>query len=212
MSRRNYAQIKNIGPSTVPINYLSACLDNTIDAGFLTGAPPQTWNSRSKECQALLSQYVAADSSKDQFNGVSLAAINLQGRGFPNQNGSGLFNYNLGQGGFLKEQNYGTQILDDAGYMKYCAYDQTNISLTNVNPSDPSSPLVPVMSGTWIKPLCSVDPKIIDNDPLMNSILQQPEQHVGLLSNIRKNSPNLDGTKLGRLFKDNANYFNKLSL
>ena len=85
MSRNNYTRIKNFGCSTVTPNYYSACLDNTVDAGFLMGANPQTWNSRSQECQSLLSQYVAENSNNsNKFDDISIAAINLQGQGFPN--------------------------------------------------------------------------------------------------------------------------------
>lgn len=210
MSRNNYARIKNFGCSTVSPNYYSACLDNTVDAGFLMGADPQTWNSRSQECQSLLSQHVAENSKQsNQFDAISIAAINLQGQGFPNPIANCTSNLS-NVGGFIKDQNYGSQILDNAGWMKYCGFDNANVYMTNVNPNDPSSPLVPVIRGINVKSVCTVDPKTIDKDPLMNALLQNPQDHVGLLQNIRYNTPNLQGTKLGNFYKVNNNYFNNL--
>jgi len=210
MSRNNYARIKNVGCSTVSPNYYSACLDNTVDAGFLMGDNPQTWNSRSQECQSLLSQHVAENSKHSkEFDTISMAAINLQGQGFPNPIANCTSNL-TNVGGFIKEQSYGSQILDNAGWMKYCAFDNANVYMTNVNPNDPSSPVIPIIRGINVKSVCSVDPKTIDKDPLMNAIIQNPEQHVGLLQNIRYNTPNLQGTKLGNFYKVNNNYFNNL--
>lgn len=210
MSRHNYTRIKNFGCSTVSPNYYSACLDNTVDAGFLMGSSPQTWNSRSPECQGLLSQYIAENSkNSNKFDDISIAAINLQGQGFPNPLSN--CNSNLSDvGGFIKEQKYGTQLLDNAAKMKYCAFENATISMRNVNPNDPSSPLIPVIRGINAKSICTVDPSKIDNDPLMNAILQNPENHVSLLQNIRNNTPNLGGTKLGNFYQVNNNYFNNL--
>jgi hypothetical protein len=210
MSRNNYARIKNFGCSTVSPNYYSACLDNTVDAGFLMGANPQTWNSRSQECQSLLSQYVAENSNKsNQLDDISIAAINLQGKGFPNPIAS--CNTNLSDvGGFIKEQSYGSQILGNAAWMKYCKFDNANIFMTNINPNDPSSPVVPVLRGIDKKSICTVDPSKVDNDPLMNAVLQNPQDHITLLQNIRNNTPNLGGTRLGNFYQLNNNYFNNL--
>ena len=210
MSRNNYTRIKNFGCSTVTPNYYSACLDNTVDAGFLMGANPQTWNSRSQECQSLLSQYVAENSNNsNKFDDISIAAINLQGQGFPNPIAN--CNSNLSDvGGFIKDQKYGSQILDNAARMKYCKFENANVFMTNVNPNDHNSPLVPVIRGINSKAVCQVDPTKIDNDPLMNAILLNPENHVSLLQNIRYNSPNLPGTRLGNFYQVNNNYFNNL--
>jgi hypothetical protein len=210
MSRNNYAKIRNFGPSTTAPNYLSVCLDNTIDAAFLMGEPTWKYNSRTLECQALLASYIAENSkSSKHFDQVSTAAINLVGSGYPNQLANCSFgNCNNNQ---INDSSYGTQILNNAARMKYCAFDNSTIQMVPFNVNDPASPLIPNLVGNNIKSICSVDPATVDSDPIIREMLKNPAQHIDLLNNIRMNTPNLEGTSLGQFYKLNTNYFNYLS-
>lgn len=206
----SYAKIRDFGPNTVPVNYLSVCLDNTIDGSFLMGPAASMYNSRTPECQSLLSSYIAEQSKKSRhFDNVSLAAINLQGQGFPNQLQS--CSNGLCQTGEINNQSYGTQLLNNAGRMKYCAYDNGKIEMIPFEFSNPSSPLIPKLVGSNIKSICSVDPNTVDECPIMNEMLKNPSQHTNFLNNVRMNTPGLQGTKLGNFYNVNANYFANLS-
>jgi hypothetical protein len=63
------------------------------------------------------------------------------------------------------------------------------------------------------RPEYSVDPKEIDNDPVMNKILQKPQIALDILKNIyytmKRNGTlkQLNETKLGNFYKQNPKYF-----
>lgn len=206
----SYSSYGKFGSCTTPTNYYAVCLDNSIDANFETGMGNYQLGYRSPNCQLLLSEYIANNSNKsDKFDTISTIAMQQKGTGFPNY-----FNANCNfQGdpstGFIAEQDYGDYLVDNAGKMKYCQF--TNATLNNYlfNPNDPSSPTITQVVGSNIRPVCSVDPKVIDKDILMNKILEQPQKHLVLLRNIYNNvsMENLKGTKLGNFYELNKNYF-----
>lgn len=206
----NYAKIRDFGPNTVPVNYLSVCLDNTIDASFLMGPAASKYNSRTPECQSLLSSYIAENSKKSKhFDNVSIAAINLQGSGYPNQ----IQNCSNGlcQNFEINNQSYGTQLLNNAARMKYCAYDNAKVEMVPFDWNNPQGPMIPQLVGSNVKSRCSVDPSTVDDCPIITEILKNPAQHTNFLNNVRMNTPGLQGTKLGNFYNVNANYFANLS-
>lgn len=197
----NYRQIKNFGPSTVSVNYYSAALDTTVNANYVMAKPQWLFDARTLNGQLLLSTHIAENSKSGSFDDVSIAAMNQMGKGYPNNvpNCQGLpVNQNL---------QYGDMLVDNAGRMKYCVYQNATPKQFPYNPDDPNSPMLTFMEGGNIRAVCSVDPATVDKDPLMDKLIRDADKHVGLLQNIYNNSTGLEGTKLGKFFKMNENYF-----
>ncbi len=198
----NYRQIKNFGASTVPVNYYSAALDTTVNANYVMAKPQWMFDPNSVNGQLLLSTHIADISKTGKFDDYSIAAMNLRGNYFPNnaQQCSGT--------PVEANQQYGDMLVDNAGRMKYCVFQNANPRQFPFNPDDPNSPMLTLMEGgNNIKAICSVDPTGLDEDPLMDKIIRDADKHVNLLQNIYNNSTGLEKTKLGKFYKMNENYF-----
>lgn len=197
-------KMSNVGSSSVPTNYYAAALDTTINGNFYMGKPNFQYGSRTLNGQLLLSNYVAENASlSDQFDDISLAAINLKGKGFPNNvPGCSQSCYQCPE----SDNQYGDMIVENAARMKYCVYPSGSYYQFPYNPTDPNSPILTQIIGSNT-PVCTVDPSTIENDPLMNKILEAPEKHTNLLANIYKNTSGLEGTRLGAFYNDNIPYF-----
>jgi hypothetical protein len=203
----SYAKIRNFGTSTTQPNYYAAALNSTINGNFYMAQPAFQFDNRSLNGQLLLSSHIADNSEKsNKFDDVSLAAINLKGSGFPNQVPNSYYDSKPYSPNTVLQ--YGDMFVENAARMRYCIYPNGSYYKFPYNPYDPDSPMLTQIIGTdSLTPVCTVDPSRVDNDPLMNRILEQPEKHTNLLNNIYKNTKGLEGTRLGQFFADNTPYF-----
>ncbi len=108
------------------------------------------------------------------------------------------------------QQTIGQALLDNAGQRRFGDLSNCNIRKELFNSLDPTSPYVSTIScPTEIicKPL--LDP---DHDILLNRILDEPEAHMNLLTNMYKNTRNekdkYNNTRIGKLFEVFDNYLN----
>lgn len=199
----NYTSISNFGVGAIntssnPLNY---CLLSGMNSAFNNGFMGDSLcGANSKNCQAFMSDYCA-----NNWNDICEIESTNQSKVFPNNiQGCGI------RPGLCPRMSAGDILIANTAAKKYlskaggCCY-------LNYEPFDPtvaSSPLISFVSGKCI-PVYEVDPKTIDNDPVMNKLLNKPIIAWNLLVNIyntakRKNTlDSLKNTRLYRLFQSN---------
>lgn len=214
----NFGQGAKNDHSASPLTY---CLDQTMDTQFVHGSIAQTiGGANGKHCQSFMSQYCAND-----WNNVCEHASRNRSKMYPNnlqkcQTGSDVECNGLTAGDILI-QNTATR--------KYLVEMIGNCSLKYepFDPTIPESPLVAfwdngcnTQGNRGCIPVYAVDPKKIDNDPVMNKILSKPIIAWSLLVNIyntskRNNKLNeLKGTRIYGFFMSTPfqNYVKQMSL
>ena len=190
---------------------LTYSINSTIDQNFLHGSSAATINGQqSKESQLFLSEYCS--NNWDGFCELASKNTNIS---YPN-NFSILATANGGDSPV--QRTAGDILLYNTAKRKYLKQlVNGKIEFTPFDPNVANSPLISYwksdnLGSNNIIPIYSVDPKIIDNDVVMNKILENPVIAYDILINIyntmkREGSlVNLKGTKLGNFFT-NALYF-----
>jgi len=217
MRRNNYSNISNFGPSGAyspsnnPLNY---CVNgDTVDSGFMHGGIGLTIGSaHGKHCQAFMSDYCS-----ENWDGICEYESENQSRIYPNnlQNCHSCSEVSVGN------LDAGQVLIRNTAQKKYLKNMGGNCGV-EFQPFDPSvanSPLVGFFTGGGERcchnqqgnnqciPVYAVDPKTIDNDPVMNKILVNPGIAWGILVNIYNTAVNdgtlngLKGTKINNLFE-----------
>lgn len=210
----NYKRISNFGngaanaPSTNPIYY---CSRQTIGKGFdHGGAVMGNNNAYGQKCQAFMSEYCAKKwddicefKSKDQ----NVSSPNLLG--VPNTKAQ--HGQTLTSGEILIANTAARKYLLDLG--SHCSVTQEPF-----DPTVASSPFINIWkTQSGCTPVYGVNPKEIDNDPVMQKILDKPIIAWSILVNIYNNAKRKDtlndlkGTKLytffqSQSFQDYVNY------
>ena len=208
-----YKRISDFGQgvrntSENPLNY---CLADNLNTMFNNGATGNTIsNSNGANCQAFMSDYCAND-----WNTICETASKSSTTMTPNSLQTCGSGYGQSCVQPCNRLTAGEILIANTATKKYLS-QMAGCSL-KYEPFDPTvagSPLVSFWSGncnthgneTCI-PVYEVNPKIIDNDPVMNKILNKPIIAWGLLVNIyntavRKNTiDSLRGTKLYNFFQ-----------
>lgn len=174
---------------------LTYCLGRNMSQPFNHGGYAETYGQNSKPCQAFL-----ADRCARNWDDVCEYAYR------PSTNEEYKIRANpIGYGD--PQLNSGEILLVNTAQKKYL-WKMFNCEAVS-EPFDPlvvGSPTITTWRGMYCKPFYAVDPKTIDNDPVMNRILQKPWIAVPLLQNIKNtmtrngNFGQLKGTKLGRFY------------
>jgi hypothetical protein len=101
----------------------------------------------------------------------------------------------------------GETLLTNSAQRRFCQFPGCVKVEEPFDPNVANSPLIYHYNSNCV-PVCSVDPKTIDSDPLMNRCLANPNVALDTLVNICNTSKrmgvNLNGTKIG-------NFCNKLN-
>jgi hypothetical protein len=216
MQRSNYRNINNFGNtpsnkfSSSVSNPLTYCINDTMSKGFLHGGNAYKYGQNSKECQAFLSDYCAqgwdgvcefASKNNRKYDPNNLANANISGN---------IYNF--------EGLTSGDVLIRNTAAKKYL------ISLGNCipryEPFDPTvadSPMIQYWdSGEGQNnciPLYAVDPKVIDDDIVMNKLLEKPTLAIDILINIYNNMKRmgmldeLNNTKIGKYFVSNPQIF-----
>lgn len=99
-------------------------------------------------------------------------------------------------------QTVGQALLDNAGQRRFGDLSWCNLSKQKFNDQDPNSPYVTSISSPNEVPC--YPPQNPDQDRLLNRILDEPEAHMVLLTNMykntRKNKDAYKGTRIGKFF------------
>ena len=184
----NYKSISNFGEnvqnnSENPLNY---CLVNNLNSLFMNGSTANTiGRAHGKNCQAFMSDYCSQNGWDDICEQSSQSDQLFLG---------------LTAGDIL--------IANTASKKYNSNKDENCITYEQFDPTVATSPFVSFWKGDCI-PIYEVNPKTIDDDPVMNKILNKPMIAFGLLVNIYNNAVRnntidmLKGTKIYNFFQLN---------
>jgi len=117
------------------------------------------------------------------------------------------YDCNMGNGQTVPSVSAGKGLLGNSLFKRFCTVPSCNQHCEPFDPTVAGSPMVcwntGCADGGDCVPVCMVDPKTIDNDPLMNKALMDPAPCMGVITNICNNAANmgidLSGTKIGRV-------------
>lgn len=212
-NRNSYKCIRNFGPNTYsPVNNpVTYCMGQTLENNFLHGSTANYYSQHAPICQAYLSEYCA-----NGWDGFCEFASNNENRTYPNSNQY----WNMpSQVGCTQNLTAGEVLIRNTAANKYLV--EMIGAVKKYQPFDPNVATSP-MVGTWVStdpnsmqpgiPVYAVDPKVIDDDLVMNKILANPNIAPDILINIyntmKRNNVigQLKGTKLGQ-FYENVPYF-----
>lgn len=211
----SYVQIVNLGPSVEKSpnnNPLTYCMTSDLDNSFVHTSGQRN-GPYSKQCAMFMSDYCAKE-----WNGVCEAASRNNNNQFPNtampwlcsQSGNGAC---LGTG-IGNQFTKGELLIRNTAAKKYLTNMSKNCGL-RYEPFDPMVPTSPMIS-YWDSecsrrsscvPMYEVDPRTIDDDPVMNKLLSKPVLGMDILLNIYNTAKrlgtlnNLRHTKLYRFFQ-----------
>ena len=202
MNKNNYVykNIKNFGKNMKPSdssNPLTYCINSNIDQRFLHGADANYYGQHSKSCQSFLADYCAQ--GWDSFCENAAQNVNIS---YPNHLEFGIPNMSAGD-----------ILIRNTAIRKYLKNMDGNC-IRKFEPFDPQvaeSPLIYFWDSECV-PSFLVDSRIIDQDPVMNKLLQNPRIGLDILINIHNTMykegtlHTLKGTKLGgflQLYKSN---------
>lgn len=208
-----YANIRQFGqklnPPCVGTNHpLTMCLATTMDRRFQNGsAPGQNSGPRSMQCQTYMAQRCA-----DKWDGFCEYFYKEHGSEgqWPDNQKWPIYNARQWEvdAGLAQSLTTGEQLLRNTAERKYCTYTNCTPVCEPFDPTNPNSPTItyyvgPDGSQASCKPICNVNPSLIDNDPVMDRMLANPEVAAGTLINIcntaHNTRTNLNGTKLGKV-------------
>ena len=175
----SYANIANFGPSVQNSPYnnpLSYCMTSDLNNSFIHTSGEKR-GPYSKSCQMFMSDYCAQD-----WNGICEVASKNTNNQYPNTSDPQLCE-RKNQGaclgpGFGNQFSQGELLVRNTAAKKYLSNMSTNCML-RYEPFDPLVPTSPMIS-YWTSqcdkrsscaPVYVVDPKMIDNDPVMNKLL-----------------------------------------
>ena len=207
----SYARIVNFGPSVekAPCNNpLTYCMTSDLDNSFIHTAGERR-GPYSSACQMFMSDYCAND-----WNGVCEVASRNTNNQFPNtsmpcdKGGGGCLGAGMGS-----QFTQGENLIRNTAAKKYLSKMSSNCGL-KYEPFDPQVPTSPMISyweanndlRSGCVPMYEVDPKTIDNDPVMNKILSKPIIGMDIILNIYNTAKRLGkldllkGTKLYEFF------------
>jgi hypothetical protein len=195
------AQFGNIAESPAD-DPLTFCMANTIDKNFIHGPLGSLYGPRTKQCQL----YLAERCSKN-WDGYCEYY-------YQHQQASGEWPHSQPYPNTVSNSQYarsdistGDQLLANAAERKYCIFPECKKTIDNFDPMNPRSKKIfwyeNSYNGIECVPVCKVDPKTIDNDPIMDRLLQKPTVGGNTLINIfntcRREGIDLRGTKVGKL-------------
>ena len=216
MSYRSISDVGRCSEPNISNNPLTYCLTTSLDSSFAHGAIANTLASNtSRNCQVYMAEYCAKNDNEWEKNGVcDIMSKNT------NKHHLDLVHSHTSpvSSHYIDNLTYGEKLIRNAASRKYISEMNSRCELnrTPFDPTSASTPLVTLWSDNCV-PLYEVDPKKIDNDPIMNRILQKPIIAIDILVNIYRNAVKkgilykLKDTKLYKFFisQDFQDYINK---
>jgi len=190
-----YKKISSIAPDMYNNrDPVSMCLVDDINKSFYIGDQAANFKTSSRQCQALMSD-VCSVNWDDRCEFLS----NNTSMSYPNT--VSVFSSKP----YNEQMMVGDILVRNTAIKKYCKFKDSDISSYYFDPTNPDSPLVQEVNCSASIPQCTVDPKSIDSDVVMNKILANPVQNFDLLQNIyytcRRGNISLEGTKIGKFLE-----------
>lgn len=196
-----FGQSAASAPSNNPLTY---CVPPTVDSGFLHGGIGRTLTApESTNCRAFMAEYCATNG----WNNVCEMMSQNNTKRFSNQ----LQLKNMPGDVECKGLTEGDILIANTAARKYLKQMNGDCELVvqPFNPLNPASPAVTLWRGNSTSscvPVYGVDPKTIDNDPVMHKLLDKPMIAWQLLTNIHNTAlregtlHQLQGTRLHNFF------------
>lgn len=206
-----YANIKKFGNINSAEGHsahpLTVCMASTMDKSFQNGSIGHLFGPKSRQCQGYMAQKCA-----DKWDGYCEYFYQNNGPNSPwpqnvpwpnTQQRYWESKYGLPQ--FLTS---GEQMLRSAAERRFCTYQNCHQQCEPFDPTNPNSPKIVFYRDADGKdgscmPLCTVNPSIIDADPLMDRMLANPNAAGGTILNIcntaKQTGLDLSGTKIGKV-------------
>jgi len=192
-NRNMYACISRLGRINSPTDDgLTYSLVQTLDKDFLH-SPLGNQYSQS---------YMAERCSKDFDGFCAYYAVNTTSKSYPNTQQSVETRNEV-----LEGLTVGETLIGNSAERRFCDFSTCRKVCQPLDPTVADSATVCYYDktnedGTTFLPVCSVDPKTIDEDIVMNLCLQKPARCMSTMKNIcnnsRRTNVSLEGTKLGR--------------
>lgn len=216
MRTSSYSTISKFGQNQAqcygtndPLTY---CLQDNMDKNFHHSPNGSAYGPRSKQCQVYMAQRCA-----NNWDGFCEYFYQSHGT-----SGSWPDNQKWPNTGTVNKQNIpeflttGEQLLQNTAERKYCSFENCNEKQEPFDPLVVNSPTITYyQSGPGCVQTCKVNPREIDNDPVMNRILMDPMVGGSTLINICNTSKNqginLSGTKVGQFCDAYFANFNSLT-
>lgn len=210
-----YKSVSSFGSNVYsPVNNpLTYCINDTMNQRFLHGSHSDTLGQHSKSCQLFMSDYCA-----DKWDAFCELASKNQSVHYPNNAEDCTNSGDIA----CRDMNAGEALIHNTASRKYLI--KMHNAHKKYQPFDPTVPCSPMIS-YWVSDTCSyansgvpeyaVNPKEIDDDPVMNKILNKPIIAMNILINIyntmkRYNTlSGLKGTKLGNFYEKHPYFKNK---
>jgi hypothetical protein len=178
---------------------LTYCLGDNVSQRFNHGSHGDLYGQNSKPCQVFLAQRCAKKwdniceyAFKPRTNDEYAIRTELLGAGMNQISG-------LSSGDIL---------LRNTAMEKYrIAMANCDLRQEAFNPMSPASPQITYFTGRYCQPIYAVNPIDIDNDPVMNKLLVNPQIAMDIFRNIKNTMTQagiisqLNGTRLGQFLK-----------
>jgi len=203
--KSNYARIQNFGKDNQQVNSpITYCLAQTADKNFQNAPYGIFQGPNSRNCQLYMGEKCAKE--WDGFCEYMFQQYKNPGQ-YPNN--SARPNMFMANPIFsdVSTHSLGDAFLDNVLKQRFCQFPNCTKKCEKFDPLNPSSPDIFYWIGPNNEkcvPVCNlIDPKTIDNDPVMNHALQNPSACAETLVNICNTAKNqnidLSGTKLGNV-------------
>ncbi len=181
---------------------VAMCLTDTMDRSFhFGGESKRTSGPQSENCQSLLSERCA-----QKWDGVCEYVYKHYGLDakWPNNRKiiNPLYTQWEAENGFTVPRTVGENLISNTVKQKYCSFEKCEIGQQNFSPFLANGVKTKTYKGECI-PVCQVDPKTIDTDPVMERALLHPEATAPTLINIcntsKRKNIDLSGTRIGEM-------------
>lgn len=177
---------------------LNMCLFDDVDKSLVGGVLGYRYGPSNENCQL----YMADRCAKKWDGACEVASMNKTAT-FPNNatiRGNAMADPAEISGG----STVGAQLLHNAAQRRFCTFNNCSIQRFPFDPTNMASPTVTRINRSQYgcMPSCSVDPKTVDSDVLMNKCLANPTATLDTLVNIcqthARTGVSLKGTKIGK--------------
>jgi hypothetical protein len=179
-------------------NPVDMCLFSDVNKSFGAGVLGYRYGPANENCQLFM-----ADRCAKNWDGIcDIASLNNQAI-YPNNatiKGNAFSNPAEITGG----STVGNQLLHNAAQRRFCVFNNCSVQQFPFDPTNYASPMVTRINRSQYgcMPTCSVDPKSINSDTLMNKCLDNPGVAFDTLVNIcqthERSGVSLKGTRIGQ--------------
>jgi len=183
---------------------LGMCLSDSLDRTFQYGGEVGSNSGpQNAQCQSFM-----ADKCANKWDGFCEYYYKQCGKDGPSryQGPNTVWRPGVDKFGLNQPISLGETLLKNTAERKYCEMKNCKSTMVPLNPMDPYSPKVKLYTSyEGCTPVCKVDSKTIDSDPVMDRLLRNPNVGAGTLINICNTAKNenidLGDTKIGRVCK-----------